>query len=139
MADVTPPLTGSVYAVVDWRSFLTDFPPGTRAPVDGAVEEMGAGGRQRSMIGSDVMRWLVFAWRRNAAQNRLMPPRGDGASRACLDSSAVPVRGPYRRAIARVSTRCRPDDKGKSVGRRLGRRTAAGASGKKDSSDGISA
>lgn len=38
MADATPPAAASLPSVVDWRKFLTDYPPGTRASVEGALE-----------------------------------------------------------------------------------------------------
>jgi hypothetical protein len=39
MAEATPPAAASLPSVVDWRKFLTDYPPATRASVEGAVEE----------------------------------------------------------------------------------------------------
>jgi len=47
MADATPRSAASLPNVVDWRVFLTDHPPGTRASVDGAVEEVGNDGRPK--------------------------------------------------------------------------------------------
>src|SRR5262245_19786853 len=47
MADATPPVADSMPNVVDWRKFLTDYPPGTRAYVQGAVEEVGTNGRPK--------------------------------------------------------------------------------------------
>jgi hypothetical protein len=38
MADATPLPEASLPSVVDWRKFLTDYPPGTRGSVDGAVD-----------------------------------------------------------------------------------------------------
>jgi hypothetical protein len=38
MADVTPPPSASLPSVIDWRKFLTDYPPGTRASAEGAVD-----------------------------------------------------------------------------------------------------
>jgi hypothetical protein len=38
MADATPPPSASLATVVDWRRFLADYPPGTRAMVEGALE-----------------------------------------------------------------------------------------------------
>jgi len=38
MANVTPSDAASLKSVVDWRKFLTEYPPGTRAPVEGALE-----------------------------------------------------------------------------------------------------
>ena len=37
MADVTPPAESSLTSVVEWRSFLADYPLGTRAPVEGVL------------------------------------------------------------------------------------------------------
>jgi hypothetical protein len=37
MADVTPPASASLPNAVEWRDFLTEHPPGTRASVEGAV------------------------------------------------------------------------------------------------------
>ena len=37
MADATPPCAASLPRTVNWRVFLTDYPPGTRASVDEAV------------------------------------------------------------------------------------------------------
>ena len=37
MADVTPPPGASLPTTVDWRAFLTEYPVGTRASVEGAI------------------------------------------------------------------------------------------------------
>lgn len=47
MADATPRSTSSLPNVVEWRMFLTDYPPGTRASVEGAVQEVGNNGRPK--------------------------------------------------------------------------------------------
>lgn len=38
MADATPPQSASLPNIVEWRKFLTDYPPGTRAMVDRAIK-----------------------------------------------------------------------------------------------------
>lgn len=38
MADATPPESSSLPNDMDWREFLADYPPGTRAKVEGSLE-----------------------------------------------------------------------------------------------------
>src|SRR5690242_7238566 len=47
MADATPPVSASLPHEVDWRKFLTDYPPGIRASVDGAIAEVENNGRPK--------------------------------------------------------------------------------------------
>src|SRR4051794_23597636 len=48
MADASPPPRASLPSVVDWREFLTEYPPGTRATVKGAVIEYSGGNRPKA-------------------------------------------------------------------------------------------
>ncbi len=45
MADATPPPAASLPSVVEWRRFLTDYPPGTRASVEGVTVKLNPVGR----------------------------------------------------------------------------------------------
>jgi hypothetical protein len=50
MADAIPGPPAYLPNVVDWKVFLTDYPPGTRGSVDGAVEEVGTDGRPKISV-----------------------------------------------------------------------------------------